>query len=100
MNERLKQYILTLQPQLSNVEWSTEAVTQSGEELFTDTCHQSIYQSILLDTLLYYPTNLNVEFFPFEVRLNDTIVALGYLDEHSQNIIYLMSDNQVLIDLL
>ena len=100
MEKLLTYYIKKNIHSLDNAQWSTESVTQSGEELFADLRYQQLYENIMLDTLLYYPDNMNTEICPFEVRHNGTIIALGYLDEINQNIIYLKANDEVIINLI
>lgn len=100
MEKLLNRYIKKNIPSLDNAQWSTESVTQSGEDLFADLKYQQLYEDIMLDTLLYYPDNMNTEICPFEVKQHGTIIALGYLDEINQNIIYLKANDEVIINLI
>lgn len=85
---------------VSNVTWSEESITMSGEELFEQEKFRRIYNGIYLDTLLYYPVEINSALLPFEVYKDRTLICLGYLSESTQNIIYLQHNNDVILNLL
>ena len=98
MNTKLKIYIKKHFPELSTLTWSDEAVSMSGDELFEDTKLKLLYENESLDTRLYYPIEINSAILPFEIYKEETLVALGYTNDESQNIIYFKHGAETLIN--
>lgn len=100
MNTDLLRYIQKNYPSLSNLTWLQEFTTMDGEELFEENCLRNMFKDRLLNTVLHYPIEINSALLPFEVYEDTTLVALGYMNEENQNIVYLKYRNQILINLL
>lgn len=100
MNTKLTAYIMKHFPELSTLTWSDEAVSMSGEELFEDTKLKLLYENQSLDTRLYYPIEINSAILPFEIYKDKTLIALGYMTDDTQNIIFLKRDKETLVNRL
>lgn len=100
MNVDLIAYIKKHFPELSTATWSEEAVSMNGEELFEDVAFQSLFENRRLNTLLYYPIEINSAILPFEIYEEKTLVALGYMTDDTQNILYLKHNSEALVHLL
>lgn len=98
MHTAMTDYIKRHFSELSNVTWSEEAVTLTGEELFEDAKFRVLYEDTLLDTRLYYPIEINSAILPFEIYKEETLVALGYTNDDSQKIIYFKHGAETLIN--
>lgn len=100
MNAGLMAYIKKHFPELSTTTWSEEAVSMDGEELFEDGTFQTLFENKCLDTMLYYPIEINSAILPFEIYEEKTLIALGYMTDDTQNIIFLKHDTETLVNLL
>lgn len=97
MNEKLYTYILHNFKNETD-EWSFESFALSSEETFQNTDFQQLFQDQELFHKLYYSNTDNESLFPFEIYVNDTTVALGYMIEDEQHLLYLKHNENILIE--
>lgn len=100
MNTDLLIYIQKTYPALSNLTWLQEFTTMHGEEVFEDNSLQIMFKNRTLKTVLHYPAEMNSMILPFEIYEDTSIIAMGYMNDESQNILYLKHGKAVLINLL
>lgn len=100
MNTELLTYIQNTYPTLSNLTWLQESTTMHGEELFEDNSLQIMFANRTLNTVLHYPVEINSVILPFEIYENGHIIAMGYMNDENQNVLYLKHEKSILINLL
>lgn len=99
MEQQLKEYMekhYDKQPDL----WLSEAFTLSCEETFQKAEYQQLFGDKELTHELYYNSEDNEPIFPFEVYDDQTLIALGYMIEDQQHILYLQHNNYIIINQL
>lgn len=91
MHEELERYINDHFPGTKNEEWESEAIILSREETFADPSIQENYSDEIFETLLFYPCTMvnKEELYPFEISHEEKLIALGYMYEGQQHILYL-----------
>lgn len=75
----------------------SESFALSSIETFQDPHIQSLFPDQEMTHNLYYYTTDNAPIFPFEIYHNQKLVALGYMIEDEQHILYLKHGNKTLI---
>ena len=70
-------------------EWANESYELSSFETFQMDFLQEFFQNLTLHHKLFYSIEEEHPFYPFEVYLDQTLVALGYMIDDKQHITYL-----------
>lgn len=97
MNEKLYTYIRDHFKKTTD-DWSFESFTLSSEETFQNTDFQQLFQDQEMSHKLYYSSIDNESLFPFEIYVDDTTVALGYMMEDEQHLLFLEHNENILIE--
>lgn|SRR5699024_4418472 len=97
MHQKLKQYI-TRHFKKSEDEYLSESFVLPSTETFQSPQFQRLFDDQSLSHQLYYSTTDDEPFFPFEVYQDDTLIALGYMEEDKQHILYLKHDDEILVE--
>ena len=99
MHIKLQQYI-TDHLKKSEMNYLSESFILSSTETFQSRQYQRLFENQSLSHQLYYSTTDDEPFFPFEVYQDDTLIALGYMMEDEQHILYLKHDDKILVEAL
>lgn len=99
MHTMLKQYI-TNHLKKSEAEYSSESFVLSSAETFQSPQFQQLFEGQDLAHQLYYSSTDDTPFFPFEIYQDDTLIAIGYMMEDEQYILYLQHNDNILIEKL
>lgn len=78
--------------------WLSESFTLPSEETFQEAQFQLLFEGKELGHYLYYSETDDDSFFPFEVYDGQTLIALGYMIEDQQHLLYLKYNNEVLVE--
>lgn len=97
MNPKLRSYIDKHFEHTSGV-WLQESFILSSNETFRRTDLQQLFRDCSLSHNLYYSDTDIDPFFPFEIYDDNDLIALGYMEEDEQHLLYLQHNKQVLIN--